>query len=236
MDIEGRIFQRKRPDFSRFRVYGLSETPAGYHFERDFMNGDFRALIDIDHKGEVSGSVIDKMNNEEYTPLRSEAQNGAYVSSVRDAYRDVLADIAEKCYKDVLFVSDQANRIAEQIYDRYHDRPDFPWDEKPYRTSGVFRHRDTAKWYGLIMNVKKRVIDPASGELEVDVLNLKIDGSSREELHKEAGIYPGYHMNHKLWISVVLDETLSDNRIMELVDVSYRLTDKKEKKSYGSIT
>lgn len=31
-------------------------------------------------------------------------------------------------------------------------------------------------------------------------------------------------MNHKTWISVVLDETLPDEKIWELIDTSYQLT------------
>ncbi|MGP1597592.1 MmcQ/YjbR family DNA-binding protein [Peptoanaerobacter stomatis] len=37
-------------------------------------------------------------------------------------------------------------------------------------------------------------------------------------------MYPGYHMNHKHWISVVLNETLSDNEVMKLIENSFSLT------------
>lgn len=36
-----------------------------------------------------------------------------------------------------------------------------------------------------------------------------------------------YHMNHKSWISLALDDTLSDSLIMELVSKSYNLTKEK---------
>ena len=42
-------------------------------------------------------------------------------------------------------------------------------------------------------------------------------------------------MNHKYWISILLDETLSDERIMKLIDISYQLTDKKDKKKDGTV-
>ena len=45
-----------------------------------------------------------------------------------------------------------------------------------------------------------------------------------DELRQIPGIYPAYHMNHKTWISVVLDETLPDEKILELIDTSYQLT------------
>lgn len=35
------------------------------------------------------------------------------------------------------------------------------------------------------------------------------------------GIYPSYHLSKKSWISIILDDTLSDKEIMNLVDLSY---------------
>ena len=58
----------------------------------------------------------------------------------------------------------------------------------------------------------------------VDVINLKINSQDSENLTTIKGIYPGYHMNHKHWISVVLNETLSDNEVMKLIENSFSLT------------
>ena len=63
----------------------------------------------------------------------------------------------------------------------------------------------------------------------VDVINLKTVPEEREALYKETGIFPAYHMNHTHWISVTLDDSLTDNRVMQLVDTSFRLTEKKRR-------
>ena len=55
-------------------------------------------------------------------------------------------------------------------------------------------------------------------------MNVKIDEAKRDELHQIKGIYPAYHMNHRMWISIVLDETISDEKVMELVKCSFNLT------------
>ena len=47
----------------------------------------------------------------------------------------------------MFFASDQANRIANLIYERYGVKPDFPWKDD----NGVFRHLDNNKWFSLIM-------------------------------------------------------------------------------------
>ena len=58
----------------------------------------------------------------------------------------------------------------------------------------------------------------------VDVMNLKLDTFGADRIMSVPGIFPAYHMNHKLWISVLLDDTLSDEEVMILVDDSFRLT------------
>ena len=59
---------------------------------------------------------------------------------------------------------------------------------------------------------------------KLNIINLKIDTSKRDELYEIDGIYPAFHMNHKTWTSVVLDDTISDEKVMELVTCSFDLT------------
>lgn len=58
----------------------------------------------------------------------------------------------------------------------------------------------------------------------LNIMNVKIDEAKRDELHQIKGIYPAYHMNHRMWISVILDDTISDEKVMELVTCSFNLT------------
>lgn len=239
MEIEEKIFKRKRFVPERVEEYGFIRNCASveqaegarYHDEISFMDGDFRASLDITSEGELRGRVIDVMNEEEYAPLRAAAMNGAYVGAVRAAYEELLTDIAEKCCVDVLFASDQANRIAELIKEEYGVEPDFPWGKSPHNESGVFRHQDTRKWFGLIMNVRPEVLKKKAGGKKtdggamIDVMNLKIDPDDSDWLTQKEGIYPAYHMNHRNWISVRLDETLPDETVMHLVRMSYEGTE-----------
>ncbi len=128
-----------------------------------------------------------------------------------------------------MFASDQSNRITDLIAKEYGVAPDFPWSSEDYGTAGVVRHSDTGKWFGLIMNIKRKSLAGETSEELVDVINLKIAEEDGEILRSEDGIYPAFHMNHRLWISAVLDDTLSDERVMELIGESFRLTDRKKK-------
>ena len=74
------------------------------------------------------------------------------------------------------------------------------------------------------MHVKRAVLDKDDNPDPVDIINLKIQLEQGEALRQLPSVYPAYHMNHKTWISVVLDDTHPDAAIMKWIDESYRLT------------
>lgn len=224
MTIEQNVFRRMRFNTSRLREYGFENRDVCYFISRDFMDGDFTAEIMVYENGQVRGRVIDNMNEEEYVQLRMENYQGAYVGTVREEYEQILRDIAAKCCTEAAFSSEQANRLAAQILDKYSVEPDFPWDEGKYKPAGVFRHAGTGKWFGLVMNLDRRLLDKTADEEMIDVINLKADETRVPVLTRIPGIYPAYHMNHSKWISVTLDGTLDDASVAELVDDSFALT------------
>ena len=201
MTIEQKVFSRRRFRTRSLAEYGFINMDSCYSLSKEFMDGDFTAEIRVYENGNVIGRVMDNMTGEEYIPLRMPNYAGAFVGSVRAAYEELLLDI------------------------RYSVEPDFPWDEGAENPAGVFRHGSNNKWFGLIMNIDRRHLDRDGGEEPVDVINLKADENKTAFLHKIRGIYPAYHMNHRKWISVTLDDTLDDRDVMDLVDESFRLTD-----------
>ncbi len=56
-----------------------------------------------------------------------------------------------------------------------------------------------------------------------DFCNLKSAPDVSAELQAEyEAVRPGYHMNHRHWISVYFNQDMPDERIFELVDDAYR--------------
>ena len=227
MSIEEKLFGKKRFVAARLPAFGFQKTGDGFRYETDLMNGDLTASVYVSDSGTVRGKVEDKMNGEEYRPMFIEGFHGAYVDAARAAYEELLARIAEECCDDVPFTSDQANRIAGLIKERYGVAPDYPWAKDETVPSGVFRHTDTAKWFALIMNVRKKVLFKDGDGRTLDVMNLKAAPEAIGALTDRRGILPAYHMNRKYWITVLLDDSLSDADVMALADESFRLTDKK---------
>lgn len=217
--IEDEIFIKKKFDFDKLKSFGFSIVDNKYIYTEDFLDANFKAIIEISDV--LSGKVIDNLSDEEYMPLRIESYDGEYVCKVREAYKSILKRIADACCTDVFFASEQANHIANLIHETYGVKPDFPWNDD----NGVFRHLDTRKWFSLIMYIKRDALLKDGNSAMVNVMNLKT-----EQQYDVDGIYPAFHMNHKYWISLILDDTLSDTLIMELVSKSYNLTKKKRRR------
>lgn len=223
--IEETVFSRKWWIESKMLAYGFHKANKTYILEKPFLDGDFKTVLSVTPKGQVTGKVIDTITQDEYYQLRQETATGPYVNRVRSAYRSLLTDIADSCCSDVLFASSQANRLTQAILDHFQVKPDFPWEHSArYQSYGAFRHRSNRKWFALIMNVTRDVLNKDGNTSPIDILNVKISPAQGEKLRKTPGIYPAYHMNHKTWISVVLDETLADEKIGELINTSYQLT------------
>ena len=265
LTIEDKVFSRRRFVPEMMRKYGFTESEDGFFVSRDLMDGDFTAKIRVGRDRAVHAILMDNMNDEEYVQLRNPNFTGAYVNTVRGAYEKLLTEIGDSCCIDVAFAADQSNRIAELILEEFGVEPDHPWDGEGQDAGaggyGVFRHKDSGKWFGLIMNVSRNKLENDRGKIQgrisgkrsgksfdndnekdnvdavvdartvdvrnADIINLKAEESLVPDLTNEAGIYPAWHMNHRKWISVTLDDTLSDGRVMELIRESFRLTDRK---------
>lgn len=63
-----------------------------------------------------------------------------------------------------------------------------------------------------------------SGVEDFSTINLKVDPEVGVELReKYTAVKPGYHMNKKHWITIMLDGSISDKLIFQWIDNSYNL-------------
>lgn len=114
------------------------------------------------------------------------------------------------------------------VLDMYNVRADYPFEED-FET-GVFRHVDSGKWFGIAMNIPyTKIVRGREGS--VDVVNLKCAPEVIESIAGiEPGIYRAYHMNKTHWLTVALDGSCDDETISWLLGISYDLTRTKIKR------
>ena len=219
MTIEENIFKRAEINENALAQYGFRQSKGIWTLERPFMNGDFKAVISIDSAGRVSGIVYEIATEDEYLPLRVESMDG-FATEVRNAYIEILKDIKKKCCHENVFIFPQANRLANETYHKYGDKPVFPWDDF---SGGVFKNPANGKWYAIVMAINVQKVDKKLAG-EVEVVNIKLDPDKIKELHQEQGFYPAYHMNKKNWISILLNDTVPDKVLFDLLDESHHFT------------
>lgn len=220
MKIEEEIYQRSRFDFTKLLSYGFERKDEYYIYSTNIMKDTFRVDIIVTSDGTIMGKIYDISFGEEYNNYRMENQTGKFVSQVREEFKHILYDIKSKCTTDVFFLSEQANRIAYLIHEKYGSLPDFVWEKFP--GYGIFRNANNKKWYGIIMNIEKKKLNHEGGKVEI--INVKLAPEKISSLIHSNGVYPAYHMNKKNWISIILDDTLSDSEIMKYIEESYRFT------------
>jgi predicted DNA-binding protein (MmcQ/YjbR family) len=76
----------------------------------------------------------------------------------------------------------------------------------------------------LVFKVMSRIFALVNLERVPLSVNLKCDPERAVELRERfEAVQPGYHMNKKHWNTVILDGTLSDPEMRDLVDHSYDL-------------
>lgn len=118
--------------------------------------------------------------------------------------------------------------VFNYIKKKYKVSPEYPWGK--YENNAVFRHADNKKWFALVLEVGRDKLG-LSGNERVDVINLKIDDRMfKEVLLKEKEILPAYHMNKEHWISVVLDGTVKEDKVFDLIGASFLAAASKKKK------
>lgn len=83
----------------------------------------------------------------------------------------------------------------------------------------------------LVMKAGGKMFLLVSLDAEPLQFNVKCDPERAIELREEyACVLPGYHMNKKHWNTIVVDGTLTNKQLKEMVLDSYNLIVKKKKK------
>ncbi|MBS1754755.1 MAG: MmcQ/YjbR family DNA-binding protein [Ferruginibacter sp.] len=97
--------------------------------------------------------------------------------------------------------------------------------QKPFVTEGFPFGEDT-----LVFKVKEKIFFLAGLDSAPLQFNVKCNPDKALELREEypETVLPGYHMNKKHWITVVVDGRLTAKQLKEMIDDSYDLVAKKK--------
>ena len=219
MSIENELFLKKKADPEKLLSYGFLKQKNSYILEKDLPGTDMQAVIRVSDQ-KINGKVFDPFAEEEYIAFRIRENLGSFASKVKDAYITLLEDIRDHCFYDVPYIFDQTDRIVRWIEQEYHIVPDHPFAKE--ESYAVLRNSNSQKWFGLLGEIDGTKLDL---EGKTEILNVKADPEKINGLLETEGIYPAYHMNKKSWITIVLNDTVNDEMIHELIRYSKESVD-----------
>ena len=215
------IFKSYQFNQEKARAYGFVKNGEVWTNSCQILEGDFVMVLSITADN-VNFQVFDQETGDLYPQVHMESMTGSFVASVREACLEILYQIRKACFDVQDFICPQTKRIMAQIQEKYGNQLEYLWEKSP--DTAVLRHEGNKKWYAVLMRISWDKLEKGREGL-VEAVNLKHDQVA--DLLSKKGIYPAFHMNKRYWISVALDDTLSDEMVLALIEKSWNLTSKK---------
>ena len=100
--------------------------------------------------------------------------------------------------------------IFQYVKEQYGTEPEYLWKKDP----------DSA----VIMAVEKKILG-LEEDGNIDILDVKCDPDLVGMIIQTYGFLPGYHMNKQHWITILLDDSVSEAKTLDFLDMSYDLID-----------
>ena len=215
------IFKSYQFNQEKASAYGFIENEGVWTYSILILDSDFVMNVSITTDN-VSFQVFDQETGDLYPQVHMESMRGTFVGSVRQACLEILYQIRKACFDVQDFICPQTKRIMAQVQGKYGNQLEYLWEKSP--DTAVLRHEGNQKWYAVVMRIPWDRLDKAR-EGQVEAVNLKHDCVA--DLLSQKGIYPAFHMNKRYWISLALDDSLSDDDVLNLLEISWNLTLKK---------
>ena len=215
------IFKAYQFNSKKAKEYGFVENQGVWTHSSTILQGDFLMMVTVED-GVLGFQVYDQETGDLYSQVHMTSMRGTFVGSVREACLEVLYEIRKSCFDVQDFIYPQTKRIMALVQEKYGNQLEYLWEKSP--DTAVLRHEDNQKWYAILMRIPWDRLDKGREGL-VEAVNLKHDQVA--DLLSQNGIYPAFHMNKRYWISLPLDDTLTDEKVLELFERSWFLTSKK---------
>lgn len=117
--------------------------------------------------------------------------------------------------------------LIAYIGEELNTDPEYLFSKNP--DTAIFRHKSNGKWFAAILTVSRRKLG-LPDDAVCDIVDLKCGPILSAAFRSQPGVFPGYHMNKDHWISVLLDGTVAEEELIQMVRLSYDLTYPKPKK------
>lgn len=208
MEDTDTLFEKRKTKPGRLIPFGFVENGDGYAYSVPLAGGQLEMTVAVAKDGKVSATVLDLFSNENYVLHRVPTARGEFVEQIRREYESVLTAVNEACFEPDVFKSAGAGQVIRYVREQYRDELEFLWPKSP--DNAIFRRKDNAKWYAALLTVRKVKLG-LEGEDMIEVIDLRIN------------YFPGYHMNKKHWLTILLEGSVPAEEIFRRIDESFAL-------------
>ena len=206
-------------DPNKLLKYGFIKENDSYKYSKLILDNEFK--IEVEYKdSNMTSKLIEVEFNDEYMQADSNV-TGEYANTIKNAYEEELNNIKDKCFIKQAFKEKQTNEIIKYLKEKYNSEPEFLWEK--YDDAAAIRNSKNNKWLGIFMEVNKTKLGMNEDQI-VEIIDVSYYKDRVDEVIDNKGIFPGYHMNKKSWITILLDRTVSTEEIQRLIDISYEIS------------
>ncbi len=207
----------------RLLAFGFCEIESGYEYVQKIIDGHMVMIVNVGFDGAIRTRVIDCLSGEEYVLHRIPSAEGSFVGRVRSEHDALLDEIRAKCFGTTVFKNFQTQAVLEYVRNTYGDDPEFLWERTPQ--NAIVRRKDNQKWYLALLTVSRQKLGMDSPE-SVEIIDLRMNPDEVPKTVDRIHYFPGFHMNKKHWITILLDGIVPLKEICGRIDDSYRLAKK----------
>lgn len=218
-------FSGKKPDFARLEQFGFSAEGGTHSYTERIAGGQLDLCVSVLADGMVRATVFDVLTGDPYILHTVPGASGSFVGQVRADYERVLNRIATECFKHDVFKSPCSQHVINYVREQFGDELEYLW-EKQFPGNAVWRRADNRKWYGVLLTVSRRKFGMDSDE-KIEAIDVRADPQTLPSLVNGTTHFPGYHMNKRHWLTVLLDGTVPAQDIFPLIETSYALAKKR---------
>ena len=217
------IFSKRTISYNKFLKYGFTKENDTYVYKKYINSKSFQIFVYISDEKKYS-KLIDVENDTDYALVDIEDAVGEFVGNLRQKYNQVLEDIIKKCTEKDVFKCKQAKDVIEYIRKKYGDELEFLWEK--FDDNAAIRNKINNKWYAVLLTVSEGKIREcgSNNERRMEIIDLRMDKELVPKKVDGVNIFPGYHMNKKSWITVILDGSVSNKKLFQMIDDSYDLS------------
>lgn len=210
------FFQGKKINRTKLLLFGFKEKNNGFVYNHPILNNQFNLTISIDNNGNVHTTLTEVDTSELYTLHLVEGVSGNFVGQIKEEFNGILNKIADECFEPDVFKSIQTIELIKYIYEKYNDSLEFLWEK--FAGNAIVRRKDNAKWYAAFLTVSKQKLG-FEDITPVEIIDLRAENADKTVDNKT--FFPGYHMNKKHWITIILDGSVSSDIIKAKIDESF---------------